>query len=124
MELIGLFVPAVLIVIVLLLFSGLRVIQEYERGVIFRLGRLAGSRRPGLTYVIPGFERMVKIDLRVITMDVPAQAAIPRGNVTVRVHAVVYLLGVDPDEDVVRVLAHIRADVMNVQPTLRSVHAQ
>jgi len=124
MELIGLFVPAVLIVIVLLLFSGLRVIQEYERGVIFRLGRLAGSRRPGLTYVIPGFERMVKIDLRVITMDVPAQEAITRDNVTVRVNAVVYFRVVDPDAAVVRVLDYIRATSMIAQTTLRSVLGQ
>lgn len=109
---------------VILLVSGLRVIQEYERGVIFRLGKLAGARPPGLTYVIPGVERMVKIDLRVITMDVPAQEAITRDNVTVRVNAVVYFRVVDPEAAVVRVLDYIRATSMIAQTTLRSVLGQ
>jgi regulator of protease activity HflC (stomatin/prohibitin superfamily) len=114
----------VVIVVVLLLVSGLKVIQEYERGVVFRLGRLAGSRMPGLTFVIPGVERMVKIDLRVITMDVPAQEAITLDNVTVRVNAVVYFRVVDPDAAVVRVLDYIRATSMIAQTTLRSVLGQ
>jgi regulator of protease activity HflC (stomatin/prohibitin superfamily) len=114
----------VVIVVVLLLVSGMKVIQEYERGVVFRLGRLAGSRMPGLTFVIPGVERMVKIDLRVITMDVPAQEAITLDNVTVRVNAVVYFRVVDPDAAVVRVLDYIRATSMIAQTTLRSVLGQ
>jgi len=115
-------IPA--IVIGLLVISGLKVIQEYERGVIFRLGKLAGSRMPGLRYVIPGIERLVKIDLRVITMDVPAQEAITRDNVTVRVNAVVYFRVVDPDAAVVKVLDYIRATSMIAQTTLRSVLGQ
>ena len=75
---------------VFLLLSSVRVVQEYERGVVFRLGRLAGLRGPGLILLIPGIERMVKVDLRVITLDVPAQEVITRDNVTVRVNAVVY----------------------------------
>ena len=114
----------VVIVVVLLLLSGLKVVQEYERGVVFRLGRLAGARMPGLTFVIPGVERMVKIDLRVITMDVPAQEAITLDNVTVRVNAVVYFRVVDPDAAVVRVLDYIRATSMIAQTTLRSVLGQ
>lgn len=114
----------VIAVVVVLLFSGLKVIQEYERGVIFRLGKLAGARGPGLTYVIPGFERLVKIDLRVITMDVPGQEAITRDNVTVRVNAVVYFRVVDPQAAVVRVLDYIRATSMIAQTTLRSVLGQ
>ncbi len=112
------------IVIVLLLVSGLRVIQEYERGVVFRLGRLAGLRMPGLQYIIPGVERMVRMDLRVITMDVPAQEAITRDNVTVRVNAVVYFRVVDAEAAVVRVLDYIRATSMIAQTTLRSVLGQ
>src|SRR5438093_12369377 len=111
MDVIGVIGPVGIaaIVIALLIISGLKVIQEYERGVIFRLGKLAGARMPGLRYVIPGIERLVKIDLRVITMDVPAQEAITRDNVTVRVNAVVYFRVVDPEAAVVRVLGYIRA---------------
>jgi regulator of protease activity HflC (stomatin/prohibitin superfamily) len=123
-DFIALLVPVLLIVIVLLVISGLKVIQEYERGVIFRLGRLAGTRRPGLTYVIPGVERMVKMDLRVITLDVPAQEAITHDNVTVRVNAVVYFRIIDPEAAVVRVLDYIRATSLIAQTTLRSVLGQ
>ena len=112
------------ILVVLLLISGMKVIQEYERGVIFRLGKLAGARGPGLTYVIPGVERLVKIDLRVITMDVPAQEAITRDNVTVRVNAVVYFRVMNPQDAVVKVLDYIRATSMIAQTTLRSVLGQ
>jgi regulator of protease activity HflC (stomatin/prohibitin superfamily) len=112
------------IVVAVLVFSGLKVIQEYERGVIFRLGKLAGARGPGLTYVIPGVERLVKIDLRVITMDVPAQEAITRDNVTVRVNAVVYFRVLNPQDAVVKVLDYIRATSMIAQTTLRSVLGQ
>src|SRR5439155_19751959 len=112
------------ILVVLLLISGMKVIQEYERGVIFRLGKLAGARGPGLTYVIPGVERLVKIDLRVITMDVPAQEAITRDNVTVRVNAVVYFRVMNPQDAVVKVLDYIRATFMIAQTTLRSVLGQ
>src|SRR6266540_2290178 len=112
------------IVIAILVFSGLKVIQEYERGVLFRLGKLAGARGPGLTYVIPGVERLVKIDLRVITMDVPAQEAITRDNVTVRVNAVVYFRVMNPQDAVVKVLDYIRATSMIAQTTLRSVLGQ
>jgi regulator of protease activity HflC (stomatin/prohibitin superfamily) len=112
------------IAIAVFLFSGLKVIQEYERGVVFRLGRLAGVRGPGLQYIIPGVERLVKIDLRVITMDVPAQEAITRDNVTVRVNAVVYFRVVDAEAAVVKVLDYIRATSMIAQTTLRSVLGQ
>jgi regulator of protease activity HflC (stomatin/prohibitin superfamily) len=119
-------VPAVVAAIALVGFvlSGLKVIQEYERGVVFRLGRLAGLRNPGLQYIIPGVERMVNIDLRVITMDVPAQEAITRDNVTVRVNAVVYFRVVDAEAAVVKVLDYVRATSMIAQTTLRSVLGQ
>ena len=112
------------IVIAVLLISGLKVIQEYERGVVFRLGKLVGARGPGLTYIVPGVERLVKIDLRVITMDVPAQEAITKDNVTVRVNAVVYFRVMNPDDAVVKVLDYIRATSMIAQTTLRSVLGQ
>jgi regulator of protease activity HflC (stomatin/prohibitin superfamily) len=86
---------------ILLVTNAVRVVQEYERGVIFRLGRLVGARGPGLFFLIPGVERMVKVDLRVITMDVPAQEAITRDNVTVKVNAVIYFKVVEPENAVV-----------------------
>src|SRR6266516_395014 len=121
-------VGPVLIVLViaggLLFMNAVRVVQEYERGVIFRLGRLVGARGPGLFFLIPGVERMQKVDLRVITMDVPAQEAITRDNVTVKVNAVIYFKVVDPENAVVKVLDFIRATSLIAQTTLRSVLGQ
>ncbi len=114
----------VALVVLGLLISGLKVIQEYERGVVFRLGRLAGARGPGMQYIIPGIERMVRIDLRTITMEVPAQEAITSDNVTVRVNAVVYFRVVDAEAAVVKVLDYIRATSLIAQTTLRSVLGQ
>jgi regulator of protease activity HflC (stomatin/prohibitin superfamily) len=111
-------------VLVVLLSSSVRVVQEYERGVIFRLGRLVGARGPGLFLLIPGVERMQKVDLRVITMDVPSQEAITRDNVTVKVNAVVYFRVVDPDSAVTKVLDFTRATSLIAQTTLRSVLGQ
>ncbi|HUF53977.1 MAG TPA: slipin family protein [Dehalococcoidia bacterium] len=102
----------------------IRVVQEYERGVIFRLGRLVGARGPGLFFILPFVERMVKVDLRIVTMDVPRQDVITRDNVTVKVDAVVYFRVTDPDESVVRVTDYIRATSLVAQTTLRSVLGQ
>ena len=112
------------IVIAIIIISGLKVLQEYERGVIFTLGKLSGARGPGLIYIVPGVQRMAKIDLRVITMEVPAQEAITRDNVTVRVNAVVYFRVMNPQDAVVKVLDYIRATSMIAQTTLRSVLGQ
>ena len=118
----------ILVVVLALLFmflsSAVKVVQEYERGVVFRIGRLAGARGPGLILLIPGIERMVRVDLRVITMDVPTQEAITRDNVTVKVSAVVYFKVVDPENAVVKVLDYIRATSLIAQTTLRSVLGQ
>jgi regulator of protease activity HflC (stomatin/prohibitin superfamily) len=92
--------------------------------VLFRLGRLVGARGPGLFFIIPGIERMVKVDLRTVTMDVPAQEAITRDNVTVKVNAVVYFKVLNPEDAVVKVLDYIRATSMIAQTTLRSVLGQ
>jgi regulator of protease activity HflC (stomatin/prohibitin superfamily) len=92
--------------------------------VIFRLGRLVGARGPGLFFIIPGLERMVKVDLRTVTMDVPAQEAITRDNVTVKVNAVVYFKVLNPEDAVVKVLDYIRATSLIAQTTLRSVLGQ
>jgi len=102
----------------------IRIVQEYERGVIFRLGRLVGARGPGLFFIIPVVERMVKMDLRIVTMDVPTQECITRDNVTVKVNAVIYFRVVDPEAAVVKVLDHFRATSQISQTTLRSVLGQ
>ena len=101
-----------------------RIVQEYERGVVFRLGRLQGARGPGLFIIIPIIERMVKVDLRTVTMDVPSQEAITRDNVTVRVNAVIYFHVLRPEQSVVNVMDHVRATSQIAQTTLRSVLGQ
>lgn len=120
--------PIIIGIIVLALFillsSAVKIVPEYERGVLFRLGRLVGQRGPGLFLIIPFVDRMVKVDLRVITMDVPSQEVITKDNVTVRVNAVVYFRVVTPEDSVVKVLDHIRATSQISQTTLRNVLGQ
>src|SRR3990170_1680467 len=89
--------------VVSFLASAVKIVQEYERGVIFRLGRLQGPKGPGLFFIIPIIDRMVKVDLRVVTLDVPSQEAITRDNVTVKVNAVVFFRVVDPSSAIVQV---------------------
>ncbi|MBO8127576.1 MAG: slipin family protein [Peptococcaceae bacterium] len=107
-----------------LLSASIRIVQEYERGVIFRLGRFVGARGPGLFFIIPFIERMQKVDLRVFTADVPTQEAITRDNVTVKVNAVIYFRVVDPGSAVLKVADHVRATSQLAQTTLRSVLGQ
>jgi regulator of protease activity HflC (stomatin/prohibitin superfamily) len=111
-------------IVLILILMAVKVVTEYERGVIFRLGRLVGAKGPGLFFIIPFVDRMVKVDLRVVTMDVPSQEVITRDNVTVRVNAVVYFRVVDPEASVVKVLDHIRATSQISQTTLRNVLGQ
>jgi regulator of protease activity HflC (stomatin/prohibitin superfamily) len=112
---------AVVFFILLVLSAAVKIVQEYERGVIFRLGRLMGARGPGLILLIPFVERMVKVDLRTLTMDIPRQEVITRDNVTVNVNAVAYFRVVDPNAAMVNVADHIRATSQIAQTTLRSV---
>src|SRR5687767_13367138 len=105
----------------MLVLSSIKIVPEYERGVIFRLGRLIGARGPGVFFVIPVLERMVRIDTRVITMDVPAQEVITLDNVTIKVNAVLYFMVVNPDWAVTKVVDYIRATMQIAQTTLRSV---
>ena len=107
-----------------LFFIAIRIVQEYERGVIFRLGRMVGTRGPGLRFILPFVDRMVKVDLRVVTMDVPRQDVITRDNVTVKVDAVVYFRVVDPESAVIKVMDYFRATSLVAQTTLRSVLGQ
>ena len=104
--------------------AAVKIVQEYERGVVFRLGRLVGARGPGLILLIPKIERMVKVDLRVITLDVPAQEAITRDNVTVKVNAVAYFRVVEPTRAVVSVVDYRRATSLMCQTSLRSILGQ
>jgi len=112
------------IVILLFIISGLKIVKEYERGVIFRLGRLVGARGPGLFFVIPLLENMQVVDLRTVTYDVPSQEVVTRDNVTVRVNAVVYYRVVEPEKAVTEVFDYRFATAQIAQTTLRSVIGQ
>jgi len=109
------------IVLFLISISAIKVVREYERGVIFRLGRLVGAKGPGLFLIIPIVDKMVKVDLRTITLDVPPQEVITRDNVPVSVNAVVYFRVLDPQAAVVEVLDFIEATRQISMTTLRSV---
>ena len=116
---------AVLVFLALMvLLASIKIVPEYERGVIFRLGRLMGARGPGLFLVVPVYERMVRVDTRVITMDVPAQEVITLDNVTIKVNAVLYFQVVNPNWAVTKVMDYIRATMQIAQTTLRSVVGQ
>lgn len=117
-------IGVVLFIGLMFIISAIKIIPEYEKGVIFRLGRLMGARGPGLFFVIPIMEKMFRIDTRVITMDVPPQEVITRDNVTIRVNAVLYFRVVDPNRAVVNVMDYIRATMQIAQTTLRAVVGQ
>ena len=117
-------VITVLIFLAALLFSGLKVLKEFERGVIFRLGRLVTHRGPGIVYVIPVIERMQRIDIRTVTMDIPSQDVITKDNVSVKVNAVLYFRVVGPSQAVVEVADYLFATSQLAQTTLRSVCGQ
>jgi regulator of protease activity HflC (stomatin/prohibitin superfamily) len=120
------FGPAATVFILALVFviSGIKVLKEYERAVIFRLGRLVASRGPGIIYVIPLVERMQRVELRTVTMDVPAQDVITRDNVSVKVSAVLYFRVIDPNRAIVEVADYLFATSQLAQTTLRSVCGQ
>jgi regulator of protease activity HflC (stomatin/prohibitin superfamily) len=121
----GLGVPLTfLIIVAAILISGVKILKEYERAVIFRLGRMVGSRGPGITYVIPGIEKMVKMDLRTVTMDIPPQDVITRDNVSVKVNAVLYFRVLEPTRAVIEVENYLFATSQLAQVTLRSVCGQ
>lgn len=117
-------VGIIVLLLLIILPMAIKIVQEYERGVIFRLGRLVGARGPGFFVIIPFIDRMVKVDLRVVTMDVPPQDVITKDNVTVKVNAVVYFRVVDPEASVVKVMDHMRATSLISQTTLRNVLGQ
>jgi regulator of protease activity HflC (stomatin/prohibitin superfamily) len=114
-------VVLLLIFLAMILASGVRILREYERGVVFRLGRLIALRGPGLRILIPLIDRMVRVDLRTITLNVPPQEVITKDNVTVRVNAVAYFRVVDPNRAITEVENFLVATTQIAQTTLRSV---
>jgi regulator of protease activity HflC (stomatin/prohibitin superfamily) len=112
------------IIVVLLIISGIKIIKEYERAVIFRLGRMVPARGPGIIYVIPLVEKMLRIDLRTVTMDVPPQDVITRDNVSVKVNAVLYFRVLDPNRAIREVANYLFATSQLAQVTLRSICGQ
>src|SRR5213593_4111583 len=113
-----------IILAAIVLPQAIRILSEYERGVIFRLGKLLGAKGPGLILLIPIVDRMVKMDLRVVTIDVPKQEVMTRDNVPATVDAVVYFRVVDPQAAVVKVENFLKASSLIAQTTLRSVLGQ
>jgi regulator of protease activity HflC (stomatin/prohibitin superfamily) len=113
-----------IILLIILLLASIKVVQEYERGVIFRLGRLQGAKGPGVFFIIPLIDRMMKVDLRVVTLDIPTQEAITRDNVTVSVNAVCYFRVIDPNDAIVQVEDYGKATWQIAQTSLRSVLGQ
>jgi len=120
------YVPVIFILILLVMFaaSAIRVLPEYERGVLFRLGRLAGCRGPGLFFIIPGIDKMVRVSLRTVAFDVPPQDVITHDNVTVKVSAVIYFRVMEPQKAIVEVENYLYATSQLAQTTLRSVLGQ
>ena len=113
-----------LFVILALASTAIKIVKEYERGVIFRLGRLIGAKGPGLFFIIPLVDKMVKVDLRVVTLDIPSQEAITKDNVTLKVNAVAYFRVVEPCDAIVKVEDFRRATWQIAQTSLRSVLGQ
>ena len=118
-------IAVVAVIFLLLIFmAAIKVVAQYERGVVLRLGRFTGIREPGLRLIIPFIDRMWKVDTRIVTMDVPAQEVITRDNVTIKVDAVIYLRVINADDAVLKVADYIRATSLISQTTLRSVIGQ
>ena len=113
-----------LIIATVFLISGIKILKEYDRAVIFRLGRMVPTRGPGITYVIPIIEKMVRVDLRTVTMDVPPQDVITRDNVSVKVSAVLYFRVIDPNRAIREVVNYLYATSQLAQVELRSVCGQ
>jgi len=114
----------VVVIVLMVLFSAIRVVQQYERGVIFVLGRFSGAKGPGIFLVPPFITRMIKVDLRIVTLTVPPQEVITRDNVTVKVTAVVYFYVVNPEHAVINVMNYLQATTQIGQTTLRNVLGQ
>jgi regulator of protease activity HflC (stomatin/prohibitin superfamily) len=115
---------ALLVIVILFLYSTIKILNEYERGVIFRLGRVIGAKGPGIIILIPVLDKMVRVDLRVVAMDVPPQDVITRDNVSIKVSAVLYFRVLDPNRAIISVENYLYATSQLAQTTLRSVCGQ
>ncbi len=113
-----------IIFLIIIAASAIKVLREYERGVIFRLGRLIGAKGPGIFFIIPGVDKLMRISLRTVTLDIPPQDVITRDNVSIKVNAVVYFRVIDPNKAVVEVENYLYATSQLAQTTLRSVVGQ
>ena len=119
--------PAILFLIVFLIIlasASIKILREYERGVIFRLGRLIGSKGPGLIFIIPGVDKLLRISLRTVALEIPSQEVITRDNISIKVNAVVYFRVIDPNKAVVEIENYLYATSQLAQTTLRSVIGQ
>jgi regulator of protease activity HflC (stomatin/prohibitin superfamily) len=114
----------IVVLVIFFLSSAIRILNEYERGVVFRLGRVIGGKGPGLILLIPIIDKMIKVDLRTVTMDVPSQDVITRDNVTIKVNAVVYFRVIDAVRATVEVQQYLYATSQLAQTTLRSICGQ
>ncbi len=124
MELISAYITVIILFVLFILSSAIRILKEYERGVIFRLGRLIGAKGPGLIFLIPIVDKMIRVSLRIIVMDVPPQDIITKDNVTLKVNAVVYFRVVHSEKAIVEVEDYLAATSQISQTTLRSVLGQ
>ena len=124
MEIFGALVFVIVIFLIILLSNAIRILREYERGIVFRLGRLIGVKGPGIIFLWPIIDRMVKVSLRTVVMDVPPQDIITKDNVSVKVNAVIYFRVVQPDKAVVEVENYLFATSQLSQTTLRSILGQ
>ena len=113
-----------IIFLLILAASAIKILREYERGVIFRLGRLIGAKGPGIIFIIPGVDKLLRISLRTVTLDIPPQDVITRDNISIKVNAVVYFRVIDPNRAVVEVENYLYATQQLAQTTLRSVVGQ
>jgi regulator of protease activity HflC (stomatin/prohibitin superfamily) len=124
MEVFGAFLFVVLLFVVIIISNAIRILREYERGIVFRLGRLIGVKGPGIIFLWPVVDRMVKVSLRTVVMDVPPQDIITKDNVSVKVNAVIYFRVVQPDKAIVEVENYLFATSQLSQTTLRSILGQ
>jgi regulator of protease activity HflC (stomatin/prohibitin superfamily) len=113
-----------IIFVIILAASAIKILREYERGVIFRLGRLIGAKGPGIIFIIPGVDKLMRISLRLVTLDIPPQDVITHDNISIKVNAVVYFRVMDPNKAVVEVENYLYATSQLAQTTLRSVVGQ
>lgn len=123
-QILGTYGTIIVVAFIIIVPQAVKIVQEWERGIILRLGKFDRTRGPGLFFIIPYVERMIKVDLRIVTMEVPAQEVITRDNVTTKVNAVIYFRVMQAEQAIIKVLDYIRATTQIAQTTLRSILGQ